>query len=111
MNYFCENPCCENPGQGEVAVSVGGPADEKRTLCVACEEVYTWGLQHGRILAELKQSIPIGVDAGLLKQQAAALGKVVDGIPLIPDERARLSGLWEFAHSVLNLVENGMSPP
>jgi len=50
MKEFCENPWCEAPGFKEVPVSVNGPADEKRTLCTLCEEAYTWGVQHGRMV-------------------------------------------------------------
>jgi hypothetical protein len=59
MKQFCENPLCENAGFKEVPVSVNKLADEKRTLCSACEEVYTWGVQHGRIVCRAES------DAGL----------------------------------------------
>lgn len=44
-------------------------------------------------------------DLELLKQQAAILGKVVDGGPLTDDERSCLEGLWNFVHSVLDRLE------
>jgi hypothetical protein len=47
MKEFCENEFCENPGAKVVAVSVDKPADQERTLCAACEEAFTWGVQHG----------------------------------------------------------------
>ncbi len=50
------------------------------------------------------------VDVGLLKQQAAILGKVVDGAPLDHDERSCLEGLWEFVHALLDGVETGGQP-
>ena len=52
MHEFCDNPCCESPGVKEVPVSVNGPGDGRRTLCAACEEVYTWGVQHGQFIAD-----------------------------------------------------------
>jgi hypothetical protein len=52
MKDFCENPCCENPGAKVVLVSVDKPSDQKRTLCVTCEEAYSWGIQHGTISAQ-----------------------------------------------------------
>ena len=52
MNPYCDNPLCENPGAKEIAVSVISPGDQKRTLCTACEEVYSWGVQHGRFSVE-----------------------------------------------------------
>lgn len=47
MKEFCENQYCENPGAKEVHVSVSEAFDQVRTLCMTCEEVYTWGVQHG----------------------------------------------------------------
>ena len=52
MKEFCENPCCESPGVKEVPVSVNSPGDQRRTLCAACEEAYTWGVQHGGFTAD-----------------------------------------------------------
>ena len=49
---YCENPGCENPGAKVVPVSVAQPSDETRTLCVACEEAYTWGVQHATMVAQ-----------------------------------------------------------
>ena len=47
MKQYCENPLCENRSVKEVPVSVRKPGDQKRALCAACEEVYTWGVQQG----------------------------------------------------------------
>jgi len=58
MKKFCENPFCENEGIREVRVSVNRAADGKRTLCAACEEVFAWGVQHGRISAEAESLEP-----------------------------------------------------
>ena len=58
MNDFCENQYCENPGAKVVPVSVSKPSDQRRTLCVPCEEAYTWGVQHGTITAQAKQALP-----------------------------------------------------
>jgi hypothetical protein len=41
MKEFCENQHCENPGVKVVLVSVETPSDQKRTLCIPCEEAYT----------------------------------------------------------------------
>ena len=49
MKDFCENPLCENAAFKEVSVSVRKSGDQKRTLCAACEEAYSWGVQHGRM--------------------------------------------------------------
>ena len=51
MNPFCDNALCENPGFKEVPVSVRQAGDKKRTLCAACEEVFSWGVQHGTFVA------------------------------------------------------------
>jgi hypothetical protein len=52
MKDFCENQCCENPGAKVVPVSVRTPSDQQRTLCVTCEEAYSWGVQQGTISAQ-----------------------------------------------------------
>ena len=52
MEKFCENQYCESPGVKEVPVSVRKSGDQRRTLCAGCEEVYAWGVQHGRMTVE-----------------------------------------------------------
>ena len=47
MEEYCQNPLCENEAVKEVPVSVRTASDQARALCAACEEVYTWGVQHG----------------------------------------------------------------
>ncbi len=70
MHEFCENPYCENPAVKEVPVSVDSPADQVRPLCAACEESYTWGVQHGRMTPELDH-----VDGFLLKGGFVVVGR------------------------------------
>lgn len=48
MKKHCQNPLCHNEALKELAVSVRNPSDQKRALCAACEEAYSWGVQHGR---------------------------------------------------------------
>ena len=48
MAKVCQNPVCRHKAVKEVAVSVDGCSHEKRALCAACLEVYTWGVGHGR---------------------------------------------------------------
>jgi len=48
MEKYCQNPLCENEAIKEVPVSVEKASDQTRTLCAACEESYSWGVQHGR---------------------------------------------------------------
>jgi hypothetical protein len=48
MEKYCQNPLCENEAIKEVPVSVETASDQTRALCAACEEAYSWGLQHGR---------------------------------------------------------------
>jgi len=57
MKDFCENPYCENPAAKVVPVSVNRPSDQRRTLCIPCEEAYSWGVQHGRISARAKAAL------------------------------------------------------
>ena len=47
MEEFCQNSLCENKAVKEVPISQESPGDQVRSLCTACEEVYTWGVQHG----------------------------------------------------------------
>jgi len=48
MEKLCQNPVCRRKAVKEVPVSVNGAGREKRSLCTACLEAYTWGVQHGR---------------------------------------------------------------
>jgi hypothetical protein len=48
MQEYCQNPLCENEAVTEVPVSVEKPSDQVRALCAACEEPYSWGVQHGK---------------------------------------------------------------
>jgi len=57
MKDFCENPYCENPAAKVVQVSVNRSSDQRRTLCVPCEEAYRWGVQHGTISARAKAAL------------------------------------------------------
>jgi hypothetical protein len=50
MKTYCDNPLCESQSVKEVSVSVETPADQVRALCAACEEVYGWGIQHGKLV-------------------------------------------------------------
>ena len=52
MEEYCQNPLCENKAIKEVPVSVRTTSDQVRALCAACEEVYTWGVQHGSMVLE-----------------------------------------------------------
>jgi hypothetical protein len=52
MEEYCQNPLCENKAIKEVPVSVRTTSDQVRSLCACCEEVYTWGVQHGSMLCE-----------------------------------------------------------
>jgi len=49
MEKYCQNPLCENEATKSVPVSVDRPSDHRRSLCAVCEEVYSWGVQHGRM--------------------------------------------------------------
>jgi hypothetical protein len=47
MEQYCQNPYCENEAVKDVQVSVDKPSDQRRAVCAACEEAYTWGVQNG----------------------------------------------------------------
>jgi len=55
MEQHCQNPFCENEATKVVAVSVDKPSDQQRSLCAACEEAYSWGVQHGCMMATPKK--------------------------------------------------------
>jgi len=66
MEEYCQNPLCENEAAKVVAVSVDKPSDQKRSLCAVCEEVFSWGVQHGRITSIPKRVWVLHVsDAGV----------------------------------------------
>jgi len=76
MERYCQNPLCENEAAKIVPVSVDKPSDQKRALCAACEEVYTWGVQHGRIASVPKKVWVLHVsDAGTVVHAAAFRNK------------------------------------
>ncbi len=52
MEEYCQNQLCENKAVKEVPVSVEKPSDQTRSLCATCEEVYTWGVQHDKMICE-----------------------------------------------------------
>jgi hypothetical protein len=52
MEEYCQNQFCDNKAVKEVPVSVEKPSDRTRSLCTTCEEVYTWGVQHGKMICE-----------------------------------------------------------
>ena len=56
MKDFCENQYCDSPGAKVVPVSVEKPSDQKRTLCIPCQEAYIWGVQHGTITAQARHA-------------------------------------------------------
>lgn len=58
MKQFCDNPNCEAQAVTVVPVSVRRAGDQKRSLCLVCQEAYTWGVQHGTMLAEAKPQFP-----------------------------------------------------
>ena len=93
MEAYCENPRCENPAFKEVPVSVQGSADQMRTLCAACEEVYTWGVQHASMTAE-----PREVDRFLLGGGFVVLAKnQQDPTQNAPFEAWAYQGLLDFS--------------
>jgi predicted Zn-ribbon and HTH transcriptional regulator len=55
MEQHCQNPLCENEATKVVAVSVDKPSDQQRSLCAVCEEAYSWGVQHGCMMATPKR--------------------------------------------------------
>jgi hypothetical protein len=52
MKEYCQNRLCESKAVKKVPVSVKTGFDQTRALCASCEEVYTWGVQHGVMMWE-----------------------------------------------------------
>mgnify|MGYP007064222529 CR=1 FL=1 len=46
---YCQNPWCANEATKAVPVSVNRPNDQTRRLRAACEEVFSWRVQHWRL--------------------------------------------------------------
>ena len=66
MKQFCENPNCDNPAVKKVRVSVALPSDQKRSLCATCEEVYSWGVQHGMMTSWRPVWVLVVADRGVV---------------------------------------------
>ena len=76
MKTYCENPLCDTEAITVVEVSVKIPSDEKRSLCATCEEVFVWGVQHGKILSrQRKQWILAIADKGIITYAEAYSSK------------------------------------
>jgi len=84
MNAFCDNALCENPGFKEVPVSISHAGDQTRTLCAACEEAYTWGVQHGTFVA--------GADDRLLDLDGRELATVLAALRYYQSENLQDDG-------------------
>jgi hypothetical protein len=83
MERYCQNPLCENEAAKIVPVSVDKPSDQKRALCAVCEEVYSWGVQHGRIASVPRRVWVLHVTDGGTVVHAMAFRsrrKAVDGL-------------------------------
>lgn len=86
MKEFCENTYCETRAVKEVSVSVRKPSDQVRSLCATCEEVFTWGVQHGRFVYQHNQLWLLAIaDKGIVVYAHA-----------YPNEKAAIEGLIEY---------------
>ena len=67
METYCQNPLCDAEAVKVVEVSVKKTADERRSLCACCEEVFVWGVQHGTMRSRRrKQWILAIADRGII---------------------------------------------
>ncbi len=64
MEKYCQNPLCENEATKRVSASVDRPSDQRRSLCAICEEVYSWGVQHGRMSSAPRRAWVLRVTDG-----------------------------------------------
>ena len=90
MKEFCENEHCENPGFKVVSVSVAKPSDQTRTLCAACEEAYSIGVQHGTITAHQELAVRY------VEKLMAADGFVVLGLNQSDPSRHGACEAWAY---------------
>lgn len=84
MEEYCQNPLCENEATKVVPVSVDRPSDQKRALCAVCEEPYSWGVQHGRMMSMPKRiwvlhvsNAGIAIHTGIFRNKRNAVKDLV----------------------------------
>ena len=76
METYCQNPLCDAEAVKVVRVSVKKPSDERRSLCACCEEVFVWGVQHGKKTSRRqKQWILAIADKGIIAYAEAYRSK------------------------------------
>jgi len=76
MEKYCQNPLCDTEAVKEVKVSVQKPADENRSLCACCEEVFVWGVQHGKKISRRQRQWILAIaDRGIIAYAEAYLSK------------------------------------
>ena len=93
MEEYCQNPLCENKAAKEVPVSVEAPGDQGRSLCAACEEVYTWGVQHGGRIDHGLRIDPPGEEMGPEPLYTA--------VYMIDANAANVHEAAEYAHRIM----------
>jgi hypothetical protein len=74
--HFCDNPYCEAQAAQTVHVSENRAEDSTRRLCVSCEEVFTWGVQHGAIGTRETLQRQLREKDRRLRAQARALRRI-----------------------------------
>ncbi len=55
MEKHCHNPRCERASSRDVSISVGGPFDPTKSLCVACKAAFDWGVRHGQATTKAEE--------------------------------------------------------
>ena len=112
---FCQNQYCDNPAVKRVPVSENRPSDSTRNFCVACEEAYSIGVQHGEMKAskprlKFKLAVNLDDDAERWAFMQAQSGKPMRLMP----ERIGFAGrgslkaaraLWSYALNKHTAVE------
>ena len=74
--HFCDNTWCEAEAVKTVRTSANRAGDGTRRLCATCEEVFTWGVQHGRIVTEETLQRQLREKDRIIKAQARALRRI-----------------------------------
>ena len=72
----CDNTLCEFEAFKKVRVSVERAGDETRNFCASCEEAFSTGVQHGRIVTEETRGRQLKEKDRIIKAQARALRRI-----------------------------------
>ena len=88
MTHYCENPLCENEATKRVFVSQEKAGDGRRWLCAACEEAFTWGVQHGSMATRETYEREVKAREKLIARLQGRLRRIVREAQFTEDDGA-----------------------